>query len=612
MNLEHLRTFIWLRWRLRSNQMRRAGTGGMVVEGILAFLTIFGAVLAFLIGLAVGLWALSRVPGAVVMLVWDGVIVVFLFFAMTELMVELQRSEILSLDRLLHLPVSLSSAFLINYLGSLFSLSVTLFLPAMLGLSLGLVLSKGPVMAVLFPLVAGFFLLVTALMHQFRGWLASLMHNKRRRRTVITFVSIAFMLLFNIPNFLNFATLGSRPNRDAARAAREETAKLDRELASRQISPDEHKRQADAIAKKYGITRRNNNQALQEAERTGRFVNLVIPLGWLPYGALTSMEGRVLPSVLASLGLALMAAASLRRSYATTMRLYTGQFSGKRRATTRSTAVVERPAPSTAAFLERRLPWISEHASAVAFASFRSLTRAPESKMILLTPMIFTMVFGSSFLRANSNPSEFARPLMASSVMGMIFLGLMQLAGNQFGFDRSGFRVFVLAAAARKDILLGKNLALLPFVLGLGTIAVVLLQIAYPMRIDHFVAVVMQIASMHMVFCMVANWLSMLAPTAVASGSLRPAKPKGHAILIHLVFFFLVMPFSMGLTLIPLGIEYLLNWSGVLTGVPVYLLLTVAELALIAFAYPHVLSLQGSLLQAREQRILEIVAARAE
>jgi hypothetical protein len=55
-----------------------------------------------------------------------------------------------------------------------------------------------------------------------------------------------------------------------------------------------------------------------------------------------------------------------------------------------------------------------------------------------------------------------------------------------------------------------------------------------------------------------------------------------------------------------------LNWSGLRAGVPVYLLLTAVETAGIVFLYPHVLGLQGDFLQAREQKILEIVAARAE
>ncbi len=46
----------------------------------------------------------------------------------------------------------------------------------------------------------------------------------------------------------------------------------------------------------------------------------------------------------------------------------------------------------------------------------------------------------------------------------MLF-GFVQLMANQFGFDRDGFRVFVLCAAPRRDILLGKNLAFVPVAL---------------------------------------------------------------------------------------------------------------------------------------------------
>ena len=78
------------------------------------------------------------------MVVWDGAIVGFVFFWMVGLMSELQRSDALSLDRFLYLPVSPAGAFLINYLGSSVSLSLVLMLPAMTGLSAGLVLSRGP------------------------------------------------------------------------------------------------------------------------------------------------------------------------------------------------------------------------------------------------------------------------------------------------------------------------------------------------------------------------------------------------------------------------------------------------------------------------------------
>src|SRR5262249_39269747 len=153
------------------------------------------------------------------------------------------------------------------------------------------------------------------------------------------------------------------------------------------------------------------------------------------------------------------------------------------------------------------------------------------------------VIFGGVFLRSNSTPPEFMRPLIASGGISMLFYTMSGLAGNQFGFDRSGFRVFVLSSATRRDILLGKNLALIPFVLGLASMVVVLLQVVYPMRIDHFLAVLLQMVPMYLVYSLVANLLSILAPMPIAPGSLRPSKPKGMTLLIHFAFMFL-FPFA--------------------------------------------------------------------
>jgi ABC-2 type transport system permease protein len=603
LNWQHLQAFLWLRLRLRANRMKRASTGSVIVEWIFSFLAVFSAGVTFVVGLSVGVWVLPKASAVVVMLVWDGLAAGFLLFWLLELVNELQRSEVLSLEKFLHLPVSLSGVFVMNYLTSLYCLSVTLFLPAMIGLSIGLVVSKGPVMLAVFPVVAAFFLMVTALTHQFRGWLASLMENKRRRRTIVTLLTVAVILIFQLPNLLTFGRFGGPP----PRAVQEETSKLNRLLATRQIDRAEYERQSDLINKNYGVSKRPfGAERLQEAERYGRIANMIVPVGWLPYGALTSVEGRILPSLLATLGLALIGTASLKRSYSTTMRLYTGKFtSGKPRA-----AATESPRKSVvsgpATFMEKQIPWISEQASAITTACFRSLVRAPEAKMMLLTPIIFVLVFGSTFTRVHSDPAELLRPVMAAALMGMIFLGLTPLAGNQFGFDRSGFRVFVLAGVSRTDILLGKNLALLPFAIGLGTIGTVVLQAAYPMKIGHFMATMVQLIPMYLIFCFVMNFLSMLAPVAIASGSLRPARPKGMSILIHLLFFFFLLPIALGTTLIPLGLEFLFPY------LPVYFLLTLAEFAVVVFLYPRALDLQARILHAREQRILEIVAAKVE
>jgi hypothetical protein len=604
---EQFRAFLWLRWRIRRNRIKRASTGSVVIERIFAALAIFSAAAMFTCSFAIGFFLLSKASPAVVMLVWDGAAAGFLLFWLIELVSELQRSEVLSLDKFLHLPVSLSGVFLMNYVSSFYSLNVTFFLPAMIGLAIGLLFSRGPIILLLFPLIAAFFLMVTAVTYQFRGWLASLMENKRRRRTIVTILTVVMVLIFQLPNLLTFGTFRGRPGPGNIRAIAEEQSKLDRRLATREIDREEYRRQSDLIRKKYGIAKPGSDEErLQAAESSARAANLIIPMGWLPYGVMTLLEGRVMPSILGAAGLALIGTASLMRSYKTTLRLYTGHFTA---------AKLRQPAPGRektkarqqpALFLEKQIPWISEQASAITLACMRSLTRAPEAKMMLLTPIIFTVIFGSGFLRVHSDPPAVLRPIMAAALTGMILLGLAPLAGNQFGFDRNGFRVFVLGGASRRDIMLGKNLAMLPFACGFGLIGISALQFAYPMRIDHWIAAVVQMVSMSLVYCVLNNFLSILAPTAIAFGSLRPVRPKGMAMVIHLVFFLFLMPIALGLTLIPLGIEYLAP------SLPFYLILTLLEFAGIAYFYSNLLGVQGKILQRREQQVLETVAAKME
>lgn len=67
--------------------------------------------------------------------------------------------------------------------------------------------------------------------------------------------------------------------------------------------------------------------------------------------------------------------------------------------------------------------------------------------MMLLTPLIMNVIFGSMLLNGRQQVPELARPLVAIGGMVFVLLGMLQLTGNQFGFDRDGFRVFVLCTA---------------------------------------------------------------------------------------------------------------------------------------------------------------------
>src|SRR5262249_25438994 len=145
-------------------------------------------------------------------------------------------------------------------------------------------------------------------------------------------------------------------------------------------------------------------------------------------------------------------------------------------------------------------------------------------------------------------------PLAAAGGMTMVLFTMMQILGNQFGFDRAGFRVFVLSPARRRDILLGKNLSMAPWVFGLAAVVVAAMQLTFPMRLDELVACVPLFAAMYMVFSLWANLLSILAPMAIPAGTLKPSNPKFGVILLHMVFMFLT-PVIMSPLLLPWGIS---------------------------------------------------------
>jgi hypothetical protein len=603
-NWQHFRAFLWLRWRLRFNQLRRAGTLNAVIMAILAAGGALLGLVMFVVFFLIGLYVLPEVSSSVILYVWDGLVVAFLFFWAVGLLAELQRYEVLSLDKFLHLPVSLSSAFLINYLSSLINFNFILFVPAMVGLFLGLSLGRGPALLMQFPLLAAFLLMITAVTYQFQGWLASLMVNQRRRRTVIVIVTMVFVLLCQIPNLVNWIQpwKGERQSE-----LHDERIALDRAFRSGQITPAEyHQRLAENQAKLEKLSRKS----LDEAEEIVKVVNLVFPPGWLPLGAMAVTEGNPFIAAPCFLGMALIGTASLWRSYRTTLRLYTGQFtSGQtQKAKVKPQAGGGKLPPN---LLDKDLPWLPEQAAAIALGGFRSLTRAPEAKMMLLGPIIMVVIFGSMMWTRSGDMPDRLRPLLPTGAMAMVLLTMGQLIGNQFGFDRSGFRVFVLCPAQRRDVLLGKNLAVAPLALGLGMLMAIPIQALYPVRFEYVLSWLPLFISMYLLCCMAANCISIMAPVPIAAGSFRPSNPKGIPLLLHTAFVFL-FPLTVAPALLPIGVGLALDQWETLPGAPICLVLSLLECATIAYLFRFVLTWQGRWLQVREQRILEIVTAKAE
>jgi hypothetical protein len=619
-NWQHLRTFFWLRWRIRVNQLKRGGFGSTLVMGLLTVVAVTLAAAILAASFVIGMTALRTVSPTILLLVWGGVVLSFLFSWIAGVLSDLQRSEVLSLDKFLHLPVSLSGAFLVNYLGSLFSLTLLMFVPGMIGLTLGLAVSRGPAMLLLLPALAALLLMVTALSHQFQGWLASLMVNKRRRRTIITVLTMAFVLFAQVPNLINQWSF--RPD-DGPRAQALTNAQnqLYRQVTDGEITTPVYEQRLEKLRKAYADeTEAIARRKWEQVERVTSTAGLFLPPAWLPLGAKSAAEGKIWPVLLATLGMTLLGSVSLWRSYRTTLRLYTGQFNaGSVRpatapviSTARTQAAASQTlAPATLQLLERQLPWLNEQATAVALTSFRSLLRAPEIKMMLLSPVFMLVAMGPVMMRGNGLP-EVGRPLMAFGAMSFVLLVLMGVMANQFGLDRSGFQVFMLCGAKRGDILLGKNMATAPFALGMALVFIAVMQIVVPMPWTYLAAVPAEMISMYLLFCLLANMMSIQTPINVPAGSLRRARPSGKAFVVQLSSIFILYPIIMLPTLVPLGAQMLLERQGWNRQIPVCLLLALVECVIVAYVYRLVLGWQGRWLQSREQAIYAIVRSKEE
>jgi hypothetical protein len=641
MNLQHLSVFLWLRWRIRVNQFRRGGALNAALLVVAAVAVAGAAVFLFVGGFFAGLFGLPAVAPEVRLYIWDGVVGAFLFSWMIGLMTDLQRSESLSLDKFLHLPVSPAGAFLINYLSSLLSLTLAVFVPAMIGLALGQAVGLGAASLLALPLLAAFVLAVTAVTYLFQGWLAALMSNPRRRRTVVVLLTLAVVLISQAPQMIGMflarraqqeqlpppPTPGER-RAEIDRWYAEQYAERSREWKKGEITAEESRKRGAALEEQYRarlaeLEREQQNQTAdatrqreerlreqwEAAERAARLINVALPPGWLPLGAAGLTDGEVWPALLGTLGFALIGTVSLWRGYRTTIRIYTGQI-GAGEAKSGGRPRLQAP-PRRPRMVEWVLPWVSEHAAAVAAAGLRSLTRAPEAKMMLVGPVILVVIFASVTMTAPFDPPEAVRPLMATGAMTFILVMGIQLVGNQFGYDRAGFRVYVLSPAPRREILLGKNLAAAPLVLGLGLVTLIVFACLFPMRIDHLFAALAQLVAMYLLFCMLANGMSILVPVPIAPGALQPTNPRVDQVLLQMAVLML-LPVVLAPTLIPLGVEVLLEEFAGWGGVPVMLILELAVLAAVVLCYRLVLTWEGELLAAREQKVLEVVTSKAE
>ncbi|MHC4627413.1 MAG: hypothetical protein ACYTDV_10575 [Planctomycetota bacterium] len=582
MDWSQLRTIVWLRGRLIRNQWSRSGGFNAVLTIIAVWVGFVIAAAGALGGVLAGVFALAKAEPAVMLIVWDLIVVAFLFFWMIGLISELQRSETIDLGRMMHLPVSLRDVFLVNYVASHLTLSIILFLPAMLGLCLGLIFGGRWSMVLMFPLVLGLVFMVTAWTYCLRGWLAALMVNKRRRRAIVAGVTFGFILLCQLPNLLG----NLMHDRDRRRPRTTRSAPADERSDAGDASDDKPRFPSAVLV-----------------------AHKVVPFFWVGNGAMSLAQGSHWPAVLGAGGAFGIGMLGLRRAYRTTLGFYRGQTATKKATPNHKVAKV---AAVRRGLFERSLPGIPDEAMALGSVFFRSLMRAPEVKMAMATNFLMLLFLGGMILlRRSSTLGDQVKPFVAAGAMAFMLLGMSQLMFNQFGFDRGGFRQLVLLPVRRKWVLLGKNLAFLPAALGMGLVVIVLVTLALRITLIASLAAGFQLVAAFLLVSMIGNLLSVLLPHHVVPGSLKRTKTSATMGLLIFVSRLLFMAATVVL-FVPPGLGLLMSRVGWLPAAPVNLLFSATLAGFLGLLYKFSLVPLGELLQQRERQILEVVTKEVE
>ena len=267
-------------------------------------------------------------------------------------------------------------------------------------------------------------------------------------------------------------------------------------------------------------------------------------------GAKGLAEGRAWPALLGTFGAMFIGALGLRRAYRSTVRFYQGETGGKAsaRAPARRTASVSGAGGAAATagsttsardashFLERTLPGIPEQATAVALATLRGMLRAPEVKMQWGTSFVVTLLVGAPLLfRAASSLSDATKPFVATTIVVFSMFLLVAFVANQFGFDRDGFRAYVLSPADRRLVLIGKNLAALPAAAASSTVLLVIITVWLRLSPLVLLASLLQLVVGLLIAGIGGNLLSILVPFRIQPGSLKPTKMPALAMFVMVV-----------------------------------------------------------------------------
>jgi len=490
------------------------------------------------------------------LLLFDALIAVYFFVWVWSFLVEIQRHDVFDMRKLLHFPVSPGMVFSMNFAASLLAPTAVAAFACALAFVTGLTVAYGPRMAFAALHVAAFFFMLGAWQYHLRGWLSILMENKRRRQALMTAVALVCIILAQMPALLSYGS--GQPVQEW----------LEPIIRNPELEP-----------------------ALLE-------LNRLLPPAWLALGAYALVLGDNATAVWTLAAMTGLGLVGFAWGYRSTLRFYLGLTTGDKRKALRAGRVRR---PMTA----RLLPPFAEDTAALAYAQFLGYSRHPQVRLQLFMPPILGMVL-IVMSRSGDNgvlSGIGALGIVPTAVLFMPFLNFSMMLFNLFGIDPRGFRGLMLLPVPRVRTLLAKNLALAPFVCGVGYGMLAVSLALLDLRWSTAGLLAMLIPQLYLAYCIVGNAISVLYPYRIARDTMRA---KGD----QLVLFFLgIASLLLAFVLcVPPGLVLLLDLVGLpgwpdAAPPPAYVAAALL-LGVTASAYAFALVHTGDWLTVREQRIL--------
>ncbi len=538
---------------LQFHLVRNTLTGGkliayFIIGCVVAAASVFACLLGWFFYLLGSGWILEQ-PRPTALLSMNGMLLVYVLGWFWGFAMEMQRSDVVDVRKMLYFPVPLPVINAINFLVSLVGFTTLFFSAATLGLVGGLVRSGGFYYLLALPAAALFYFVASAWAYYLRGLMAVWMVNKRRRRILLSVLPLFFMVAGFMPMMLTNGLNHGNSGEDLLRWL-------------------------------------NDPAQFAWVERA----SWMLPTGWLALSISSMIVGEG-PIILPLVALVLLGVAGYILGYRMTRRYC---YESESNAIGAGMAAAK---GGRLPFTARHLPMLNDDMAALVLATFLNFTRHPQMRTMLLAPfgmIILLLVMNSKVIITGQSLG------MPVIVIMWPFFMLSAFFFNLFGMDSRGFRALMMLPVPRYRVLMAYHLALLPLAGGMGVVFALLGAWFFSMALQSIVVALFQVMLLFLLFAISGSFVSIYAPFAMGRNLMRGQKARP-------IILALLMPFVVALLMVPTSLclvaDALASRFG-LVSFPAGIVLSLCFVSATLAAYPFILRHAGDLLLVREQRIL--------